>query len=100
MFFFCRLKPKGKGGYVPDLFSCERNANSSNEIFAFTCRSIFMSVLLGGGGDQKSLKTFMESIPDNVLDRVVNSLRSLGVFLMVSWNISYFNDKLSYFLFF
>ncbi|XP_035702297.1 uncharacterized protein LOC110863338 isoform X2 [Folsomia candida] len=77
------LKKKGQGGYVSDLCSGDRNPSSSTEVFAWTCRTIFMSVLLGGGGSPESLRGFMSPISDTSLGRLANSLRARGVFTMV-----------------
>lgn len=77
--------------HVPDLSTGERNPASSQEVFGWTCRSVFMSVLLGGGGSSESLRAFMAPIPDSTLSRLANSLRGRGVFTMVRVNITYFD---------
>lgn len=74
---------KGRGGYVPDLCTGDRNNLSSEEAFRWTCRTVFISVLMGGGGTPESLRSFMSFFSDETLGRVTDSLRSMGVFTMV-----------------
>lgn len=74
---------KERGRFSSDLCCGERSATSDSEVFLWKCRTIFMSVLMGGGGTPDSLRAYMNEIPDRTLDRIVASVRRNGIFSMV-----------------
>jgi len=72
------VKRKAAWNSKPDIVSCERNAEDEEDVILWTGRTALLSMVFSGEVFE-TVQEFMASITDASLEKVLGSLRSLGI---------------------